>query len=218
MTHSRASLSSSVSMRNPQRGVVLFVALVAMVVLSLAAVALIRSVDTGASIAGNLATKQGTLGPINYAIERATDALFQGGPGSIADPFNHDVNHNYFANLQAGARPNGIPAMLYGPTPASLTYPVTFEKYDDTSSPPLYSVRWVIERVCQGSAPAPGPFTGDPLTTTGLQACDLLVPKVSTAGTAMEEAPSVPPAPLYRVTIRVDGPANTVTYAQAMLR
>lgn len=200
-----------------QQGVVLFIALIAMVVLSLAAVALIRSVDTGTSIAGNLANKQGTLGPINYAVERAVDALFQGGGGSITDPFNHDVAHNYYANIQAGERPNGVPAILYGPLPLA-TYDGSMQKYDDPSPTPLYTVRWVIERLCQGSAPAPGPFTGDPLTTTGLQACDMMVPKVATAGTSMEELPSVPPAPLYRVSIRVDGPANTVTYAQAMLR
>lgn len=199
-----------------QRGVVLFIALIAMVVLSLAAVAVLRSVDAGTSIAANLANKQGTLGPINYAIERAVDALFQGGSGSITDPFNHDLNYNYYANVQAGEKPNGVPAILYGATPSA--YPGTFQKYDDPSANSRYSVRWVIERMCQGSAPAPGPFIGDPLTTTGLQACDLLVPKVSTAGTSMEEAPAIPPVPLYRVSIRVDGPANTVTYAQAMLR
>jgi hypothetical protein len=101
-----------------------------------------------------------------------------------------------------------------------LTYPVTFQTYNDPSTPPMYSVRWVIERMCQGSAPAPGPFFGDPLTPLGLQACDMLPPKVSTAGTHGEERPEVPPTPLYRVSIRVDGPAgsNTVTYAQAMLR
>ena len=212
-----AALPKHVATPGKQRGIVLFVALIAMVVMSLAAVALIHSVDTGTSIAGNLATKQSTLGPINYAVERATDALFQGGAGSIADPFNHDLPRNYYANIQAGEKPNGVPSILYGPL-ASLTYPVSFQVYSDPSPQPLYHVRWVIERVCLGSAPAPGPFVGNPLSTIGLQACDLLVPKVATAGTAMEEQTNILPAPLYRVTIRVDGPSNSITYAQAMLR
>ena len=217
MTTHRNALVRRAGSKTRQRGVVLFVALIAMVVLSLAAVALIRSVDTGTSIAGNLAAKQGTLGPINYAVERAVDALFQGGPGSIADPFNHDIAKNYYANIQPLGKPNGVPAILFGPLPLAI-YDASFQKYDDPSTVSKYSVRWVIERLCQGSAPAPGPYFGDPLTPTGLQACDLMVPKVATAGTAMEELPSVPPVPLYRVSIRVDGPANTVTYAQAMLR
>ena len=201
-----------------ERGVVLFIALIAMVVLSLAGVALLRATDSGTSIAGNLASKQATLGPVNYAVEQAVAARFEGGPGSIVDKYNHDLNNNYYANIQAGETANGVPAVLQGVTPSA--YPVTFDKYDDPATPSMYSVRWVIERMCQGVAPAPGPFFGDPLTPLGLQACDMLPPKVSTAGTHGEERPEVPPTPLYRVSIRIDGPAgtNTVTYAQAMLR
>jgi hypothetical protein len=48
----------------------------------------------------------------------------------------------------------------------------------------------------------------------------MVPPKVAKAGTAMEPQQDVVPVPLYRVSIRVDGPdgSNTVTYAQAMLR
>ena len=208
-----------------ERGVVLFIALIATVILSLAGVALLRATDSGTSISGNLASKQSTMGPINYAIEQAVAALFEGGSGSIVDKFNHDLAHNYYANIQPGETANGVPAALQGTTPSA--YPVTFQKYDDPSTPSIYSVRWVIERMCQGSAPFPGPFFGDPLAVSGtppeaigLRACDMLPPKVSSAGTHGEERPDVPPVPLYRVSIRVDGPAgtNTVTYAQAMLR
>ena len=45
-----------------QRGVVLFIALIAMVVLSLAGVALIRSVDTTGSVAGNIAFREACAG------------------------------------------------------------------------------------------------------------------------------------------------------------
>jgi len=204
------------SPRRAQGGIVLFIALIAMVILSLAGVALLRSIDAGTSIGGNLATKQSTIGPINWAVENAVDAIFTGGPGSIVDLFNHDLAHNYYANIQPGEMPNGVPAVLYGPTPSA--YPVTFQSKNDGTSNPLYNIRWVIERMCQGSAPAPGPYFGDPLTPTGLQACDMMPPKLSNAGTAQEERASAPPVPLYRLSIRVDGPANTVTYAQAMLR
>ena len=213
MTPVRRPPGASRPAARSQRGVVLFVALIGMVMLSLAAVALLRSVDSGTSIAGNLAFKQASIGPVNYAIEEANYNLFEGPPGSrIADPFNHDAAFRYYANLQPGESASGIPAMIYGP---SYTYP--FATYTDPTTG--YEVRWVIERMCQGSAPAPGPYLGDPLTTTGLQACDLLVPKVALGRTTMKLVGiNVPPQPLYRVTVRVDGPANTVTYAQATLR
>ena len=41
-----------------QHGIVLFTVLIALVVLSLASVALVRSIDTGVTIAGNLAFRQ----------------------------------------------------------------------------------------------------------------------------------------------------------------
>ena len=44
-----------------QRGVVLFIALIVMVAMSLAAIALFRSVDTANLVAGNQAFKQGAL-------------------------------------------------------------------------------------------------------------------------------------------------------------
>ena len=52
---------------NPQRsparqqGVVLFIALIVLVAMSLAGVAMVRSVDTSLGIAGNLAFKQSTI-------------------------------------------------------------------------------------------------------------------------------------------------------------
>ncbi len=196
-----------------QRGVVLFVALIAMVVLSLAAVALMRSVDSGSSISGNLAFKQATIGPVNYAIEQATWALFEGPVGSrIPDPFVHNATYHYYANIQPGESASGVPAVVYGSAP-----PYPFATYTDPTTG--YQVKWVIERLCQGWLPAPGPYTGDPLTSDGLKACDTMVPKVSQGRTTMEiNTPPVPPVPLYRVSIRIEGPNNTVTYAQALLR
>jgi type IV pilus assembly protein PilX len=44
-----------------QRGVVLFIALIVLVAMTLAGIAIMRSVDTGNLIAGNVAFKQGTL-------------------------------------------------------------------------------------------------------------------------------------------------------------
>lgn len=205
------SLGRAPSIR--QRGVVLFVALIGMVVLSLAAVALMRAVDTGTSIAGNLAFKQASIGPINYAIEQANYNLFDAPAAArITDPFNNWAPLNYYANLRPGETASGIPADLQGHTP-----PYPFAVYTDPVTG--YEVRWVIERMCQGSAPAPGPYFGDPLAGAGIQACDLLTPKVSLGKTTMKLGGiPVPPQPLYRVTVRVDGPSNTVTYAQAVLR
>ena len=57
--------------KQKQQGVVLFFALIALVVMSLAAVALIRSVDTNSLIAGNLSFKQSSILSADRGVEDA---------------------------------------------------------------------------------------------------------------------------------------------------
>lgn len=200
-----------------QRGVVLFIALIAMVVMSLAGVALIRAVDTTGSVAGNLAFRQASIAAVNQAVEDAVDALFDikakatavppvlARPKLIANLNADDSAHWYYASLQAGEKPNGVPAVLDGTYAAmKITYPFAAFTYPTTKA----EVRMVIERICNA--------VGAP----NIQICDELPPKVSVAKTSMKNiGPTIPPIPLYRVTVRVDLPsANTVTYAQAIVK
>jgi type IV pilus assembly protein PilX len=191
-----------------QRGVVLFIALIAMVVLSLAGVALIRSVDTAGSVAGNIAFREASTTAVNLAVEQAVNWMF-------VSPFNVEVNtpaFHYYAQLQPGEKPNGIPAVLSGTyTTMKGTYPFgAADVYPSTK----IEVRSVIERVCAPGIALPMTFIQK------VQYCDQLPPKVSVAKTSMKlKGPTLPPIPLYRVTVRVDVPGtNTTTYAQAMLR
>lgn len=196
-----------------QRGIVLFIALIAMVVLTLAGVALVRSVDTSQGVAGNLAFRQASIAPVNQAIESAIDALFK---SKTINTIANDSAHNYYAFLQAGEKANGVPAVLSG------DYSTMSTAYTGASLPSpfvdgltKYEVRYVIERVCIPTV-MDAPNSGAATT----QYCDLLPPKVSPAGTDNEvKRIPLPPIPHYRVTVRVDLPnTNTVTYAQAFLR
>lgn len=200
-----ANRSAFCGVRAQQRGIVVFVALIAMVVLSLAAVALLRAVDTNSSVAGNLAFRQAANALINTAVEQAADDLFLS--PVILDTTNDDPPHNYYATLQAGEKSNGVPAALQ----IGLAYPGGFRCIPAGCGPdPLTgnTARWVIERLCS--------VTGDPLVNIGK--CDVLVPKVSPGKTTMKGGgPPVNPKPIFRVSIRVDGPANTIAYAQAQL-
>jgi len=198
-----------------QHGVVLFVALIAMVVMSLAGVALIRSVDTTGSVAGNLAFREASVPAVNMAVEEAVQALYLAKPKvaatAIVNTEVDDAPHRYYAKLQPGELPNGVPAVLGG-TYATVkgAYPFGVTKYPTTGA----EVRAVIERICSPASPAL------PLTVAQrLQWCDTLPPKVSVAKTSMKKVgATLPPIPLYRVTVRVDLPGtNTASYAQVML-
>jgi Tfp pilus assembly protein PilX len=63
--------------RDRQGGVVLFIALIAMVVLTLGGLALVRSVDTTSSVAGNIAFRQASIVAVNWAVESSVDALYK---------------------------------------------------------------------------------------------------------------------------------------------
>lgn len=188
-----------------QRGVVLFVALIAMVILSLAGIGLMRAVDTGQGVVGNLGFRQASIAPVNLAIEKAVDDIFKS--KRIASLVADDPAHRYYATLQPAESATGVPAVLAGPYPP----PAYDAKFTHDTDPTGLEIRSVIERVCNADAKTQAEM---------IEHCDLLPPKVSPAGTDNEaKRIPLPPIPHFRVTIRVDWPnTNAVSFAQAFLR
>jgi type IV pilus assembly protein PilX len=200
-----------------QRGVVLFVALIVMVAMSLAAIALIRSVDTTNAIVGNLAFRMASILPANASIEQAASGLFSDADLAmvthIVDKNNNFPAENYLACRQGlplcpgpAEDARGVPAVLQTKAAASTL----IKKFDARDSGALATdtqVTYLIERMCL----QPGPAT--------IGNCDLAPPKTVPNDTLGDinfgGATSVP---FYRVTVRVDGPKNTASFVQAMLK
>jgi hypothetical protein len=193
--------------RRRERGVVLFIALLVMVALSLAAIALIRSADTATIVAGNLAFKQAAAAAVDRSVEQAIQVLFDpaGSNPPTGDKTVDRPDLNYFACVQAdggGCLPSSnpipeVPALLI--TKAGLT-PLTADAAGNTSY-------YVIERMC--NSPGPAVAANCNISAAGLGA---------DAGTEHYDALQFPSGAYYRVTVRVEGPRNTVQYAQAMLK
>ena len=188
-----------------QRGVVLFIALIVMVAMSLAAIALIRSIDTTNAVIGNLAFRLASILPANGSIEQAAAALFPDADIAnvthIPDKNNDLTTENYFASRQGGEI-QGIPVPLQKKTTAATLT----KRFSDPNG---MEVAYVIERMCLATGPA----------TVGN--CDLVSPKFNPGdtinlpyGTPLK----LPSVPFYRVTVRVDGPQNTTSFVQAMLK
>ena len=191
-----------------QYGVVLFVALIVMVALSLAAIALIRSVDTTTTVIGNLAFRQASILPANMAVEEAAAALFQDADvaHAIRIPIR-DSNlpaENYFAFWQNSDDAHGVPAQLQKRTAFTQTKMLV----DASMTGAQTEVRYVIERMCL-------PLVGTGPTNAN---CNLLPPSGPFGTTIGDSSLTLPSVPYYRVTIRVDGPQNTASFVQAMLR
>jgi hypothetical protein len=220
-----------------ERGVVLFIALLVMVALSLAGIALIRSADTATIVSGNLAFKQAAEYAVDRSIEQAIDALFNPVPApalpvpKIVNKTIDDPNQNYFACVQAaggGCLPANtpipeIPTLLK--TKAAAAGLVAVVPVDGASNRSYY----VIERMCLYDAVTdPIPFRlGQPsITTLGALGNPILAVNCNQsrpglgadAGTQHYEGLTRTGDAFYRVTVRVDGPRNTVAYAQAILQ
>lgn len=205
---------SSGAFRSRQRGIALFVALIGMVLLSLAGIALVRSVDTTSAVASNIAFRQASVGPISRAIEDAVYNLFKAPLALRIGQTGHNPARGYYALLQPGELPNGVPDVLAG------DYATMSAKYAAAGLPAAVvdintkmEVRSVIERVCTNAAVGP-------TWPVSIGTCDTLPPKVSPAGTDNKYKPiPLPPIPNFRLTVRVDLPnSNTVSHAQAFLR
>jgi Tfp pilus assembly protein PilX len=210
MNHNSAFIFSAASRGSHprrQRGVVLFIALLVMVALSLAGIALIRSMDTATIVAGNLAFKQSAAAAVDRSIEQAVEALFAPTKPTpvIADKTADNIAQNYFASvrLKAGSIPE-VPDELQSVTAFTGAGLNTALVATDEAGNRSY---YVIERMCANPGAAVGSNCN--LSTAALGA---------DAGTQHYEALSRAGDAYYRVTVRVEGPRNTVAYAQAFLK
>jgi Tfp pilus assembly protein PilX len=207
-----------------QQGVVLFLALIALVAMSLAAVALIRSVDTGTLIAGNLAFKQGTITSGDSGPEGAiawlsnTAALNPSDPRvDPLHPFNNDnLAAGYYSSINEAA-PLDLFAVSTWATSGSAPATGTLydaqgnEFYDNAHTKPTgNSVRYIVQRMCR----TPNQLLSETDCLFGGTIEDGRDKRVGTD--------YLPPAvanlagnPIYRITARVVGPKNTVSYIQA---
>ncbi len=211
MTEPRFRARAAPSLPPRQRGVVLFIALIVMVVMSLAALGLIRSVNTTTTVLANLALRQAAILPANYAVEDASVGLFAdaGGP-RIPDVRIDTPAQNYYAEHSQAAGWDdqyGVPQPLQ--TKANALALTRF--FTDAEN---NRITYITERMCTATAPV---IPAD--NSAAGSWCDMMQPKQSPGTTVNQGAPLVLPQQVfYRVTVRVDGPQNTVSFLQAMLR
>ncbi len=188
----------------------MFVALLVMVALALAGIALIRSTDTTTAVSGNLVLKQAAGSAVDRGIEQTIHALWEVAPA--IDRLIHNPATNYFACvlgtggacLAPGATVPKIPDPLLqanGCADPGLTAGLLADDAAGNKS------CFVIERMCLNQGPAVGSNCN---MSTGSFGAD--------PGTIHYTGLIRPGDSYYRVTVRVEGPRNTVSYAQAMLR
>ncbi len=177
-----------------QRGVVLLFALIVLVAMTLAALALVRSVDTTSLVAGNIALKQGAIQEADRIMNEAFACLDSGGALLSQSLENDNTTCNYYASLQPDVnKPFGVPDVL------ESTSGTTDSVTKNTSA-------YVIERMCT----SPGPWAADKCVESPFG-------KASAYNDVRQEAAHTPPQGLYRISIKVTGPRNSVAYSQMVM-
>lgn len=199
----RAHRVASFSGPGRQRGMVAtLIALVVLMVTLMAVVALMHSVDTANSVAGTLAFRQSALQEAERAYNQVKSLSVYAPPLSDTD----NASLAYYASVQPASevRPD-IPKALYDKTGGYLSLdPATVDAGN--------KVYYMIERLC----PALGAAT--------LSSC--IVPgKALTGGTSSNTTtdPGIPfnttgSAAAFRLTVRVEGPKNSIAFVQTILR
>jgi len=195
--------------RKAQQGVVLFIALIVLVAMSLAGVALIRSVDTGQVISGNLAFRQAATHIADNGVEAArTWLLAQSSTTLQSDTPGVTDGGGYYANWA-----ENLDLLGNKTSTTSDDYNWGTATNVTTPAPPTgYAVSYVIHRLCRQ--------TGDPSGTTCVKLAGVASSSASgTKGAAAfgSMAISVPTSATYRVTVRVVGPRNATSYVQAII-
>jgi type IV pilus assembly protein PilX len=196
-----------------QRGVVLMIALIMLVAMTLGGIALVRSVNMTNIIAGNLAFQQGATNSGDTGIEVAVNWLQT---NSGATLYTSVAAQGYVATRQdPGAGQNWdafwrtvLVNQAVTVNPAS---PSTYMTY--TASAPNSAgntVSYAIQRLC--AQPLPPSSAG-----AGCSQPPATVSTSSSSKGAGVVALTYGSQVYYRITSRIAGPRNTVSYVQAIV-
>lgn len=186
-----------------QRGVALPIALIVLVAMVLAAVTLVRSVDTATMVAGNLTFKQ-----------RATHAGDEGIRQGFLWLRNAVINNPAALNNSIAA--NGYFSTQHIDDPIwDPAAPNQWPEDQDVTLPTDgggNTISYVIHRLCA----MPGLSLNDPG-----QKCSTYVgtSAASSGGSQSVDAPEFKGVTFvyYRITVRVRGPRNTVSFVQSLV-
>ncbi|MBI4809045.1 MAG: hypothetical protein HY799_08875 [Nitrosomonadales bacterium] len=200
-----------------QRGIALFFALIAIVALSLAAVALVRSVDTSTLIASNLSFRQSSTNAGDSGVDTAVAWMTTTQAANNALNILTDATHPFNVTDLAtnpGYHSNADSAL-------DLFADTTWNDSDNnntlvgTDAASGNTVRYVIQRMCRNANQVPSIdhclFSAAVQNKNGQS---VPLPQEVCTGTG---CPVAGQAPQFRITVRTQGPRNAVSYVQVFV-
>ena len=188
------------------RGIALITALIVLLAMTLAGLGIVRSTFTSTRIAGNLAFQQAATQSADVGIEAAIAWLENNRAGTRLH--NHiDIGAGelvgYFARREDP--PAGQSWQTYWDTVIATTARVNALPADGAGN----QVSWVVHRLCNA--------VGDPMSGVGCEATPELTGSESGSRGSGVIWLMTPSQRYYRITARVDGPRNTVSFVQVVV-
>jgi Tfp pilus assembly protein PilX len=204
---------SSPARRDSQRGLVLIFALITLVIMMIGAVAISRSISGSQFTIGNIGFKRDLTNQGERALQVAMDAVRNTGALAAVTTRNADLKAaNYKATLLP-TNPQGIPRALLSDTEFDAVGVAT----NDISVNDMgVKIRYVIDRMATTA--------GVCSTSTCTMANQTIfgggssewINSQNTSGAANNANPSaIPQQPIYRITLKVTGPRNTLSFFQS---
>lgn len=207
-----------------QRGVSLIVVLIALLIMSFAAVALLRSTDTATLIAGNLTFKKTALASGDSGTESGIAWLAANLTGANLHADNSALG--YYSrtaetcDLTGQNTPNDATDDVNweGGAP-NANCPMVAVTVAPAGAEPGYTISYIINRFCNAPGNPQSVVAADGVTPMVCSRQANADSSTSTrAGGGYGATPlSGIPQTFYRITTRVTGPRNTVRYVQAFV-
>jgi hypothetical protein len=199
--------------RARERGAALFIALVVLVALSMAGIAMMRSVDTATLVAGNIGFRQSTVNAADVGIQAAYGYIFPR-MAALATQTSDDPANGYTGISLLGETPdwylspsnigwrNSVSCNGGSAATACSSFGPGGTAVDLAGN----TVTYVIHRLCDATGTICGSTPSNPATGGG--GIDMIAPNFF-----------VPlPSQHFRITVRVNGPRNSVAYVQTLVR
>jgi hypothetical protein len=211
-----------------QAGASLLFALITLVALALAAAALVRSVDTGAVVLGNLGSKKATAVAADRATQMAIKALFNMTDGSrLVD----SPNQGYYATSKEDYDLTGFdrtdPSRMLVNWDVDGTCAYATSGTCDANTRPSDKVtvdaaarleaRWLITRLCTTAGKDAKKMSGNncAVVLKDSQTTDPSAGAISLNTGPRFDMPNQ--QPFYRIIVRVTGPRNAVTFTETIV-
>lgn len=196
-----------------QRGIVIIFALITLVILMIGAVAISRSINSSQFAVGNIGFKRDLTNQGERAVQIAMDAVR--GSGALAAPATRNANlvtANYSATMLP-TNAQGIPNALLSDT-AFAGVGTTVN--DITVADLNISVRYVIDRMATATgACSSATCTMANQTVFGGSSSEWINSQTNSGAANNANPSAVPEQPIFRITVRVRGPRNTLSFFQS---